>query len=233
MRILLAEDDVRLGPLIVHMLNKEGHTTDWVQDGVEALDYIHSTCYDLLVLDWMMPRKDGITLCKELRTEGYTGGVIMLTAKDTLDDRISGLDAGADDYIVKPFEFSELFARIRSLSRRISQTIQDDWIEVPPYRLLLNERRLECFDEQLALTIREFQLIELLMRNDGRVLPRQLLIDRIWGYDSEVNSNTLDALVKKLRKKLEGSKGNLQIHNVRGTGYTLEVPGCLLGRVEI
>ena len=223
-RILLAEDDLRLGPLIVHMLGKEGHTADWVKDGVEALDFISTTSYDLLILDWMMPRMDGVTLCKQLRQESYAGGIILLTAKDTLEDRIHGLDAGADDYVNKPFEFSELFARIRSLSRRISQqTIHEDWIELLSYRLLLNERSLQCNLENVPLTIREFQLMELFMRNDGKVLPRPLLIERIWGYDSEVNSNTLDALIKQLRKKLDCTKGQMQINNVRGTGYKLEV----------
>ncbi|WP_152396641.1 response regulator transcription factor [Paenibacillus guangzhouensis] len=223
MHILLAEDDVRLGPLIVHMLKKEGHAVDWVKDGVEALDYIETTSYDMVILDWMMPRMDGITLCGHLRMNNYAGGIIMLTAKDTLNDRIDGLDAGADDYIVKPFEFFELFARIRSLSRRIAQGIQDDWIEIGANRLQLQERSLYVGEAIVPLTIREFQLIELFMRNYGKVLPRQLLIDRIWGCDTEVNSNTLDALVKQLRKKLEGVTADMQIHNVRGTGYKLEV----------
>lgn len=223
MRILLAEDDLRLGPLIVHMLNKEGHTTDWVQNGLEALDYISATSYDLLLLDWMMPLMDGVTLCRQLRKDAYAGGIILLTAKDTLNDRISGLDAGADDYVIKPFEFSELFARIRCISRRMVHTIQDEWIGLSPYRLLLNERSLQCNDEQVTLTTREFQLMELLMRNEGKVLPRSLLIERIWGYDSEVNSNTLDALVKQLRKKLDCTKGQMHINNVRGMGYKVEV----------
>jgi len=223
MHILLAEDDVRLGPLIVHMLNKEGHAVDWVKDGLEALDYMETTSYDMVILDWMMPRMDGIMLCKQLRTESYSGGIIMLTAKDTLNDRIDGLDAGADDYIMKPFEFAELFARIRSLSRRITQVIQEECVEIGSYRLLVNERSLVYVDIKIALTIREFQLIELLMRNFGNVLPRQVLIDRIWGYDTDVNSNTLDALVKQVRKKLDCTTGDLNINNVRGTGYKLEV----------
>ena len=223
-RILLAEDDIRLGPLIVHMLGKEGHTADWVKDGLEALDYMGSTSYDLVILDWMMPRMDGILLCRQLRRDSFAGGIILLTAKDTLNDRIHGLDAGADDYVNKPFEFTELFARIRSLSRRISQQpIQEEWIDIFPYRLLINERVLQCHNEKVPLTIREFQLMELLMRNDRKVLPRQLLIERIWGYDSDVNSNTLDALVKQVRKKLECTQGQMQINNVRGAGYKLEV----------
>ncbi|MCU6712914.1 response regulator transcription factor [Paenibacillus sp. J5C_2022] len=223
MHILLAEDDLRLGPLIVHMLGKEGHAVDWVKDGIEALDYMETTSYDLVILDWMMPRMDGVTLCRRIRMDSYSGGIIILTAKDTLNDRIHGLDAGADDYIMKPFEFTELFARIRSLSRRIAQVIQDEWIEMGSYQLLVNERSLACRDKKLGLTIREFQLIELLMRNCGKVLPRQVLIDRIWGFDTDVNSNTLDALVKQLRKKLECTTGGMRINNIRGTGYKLEV----------
>lgn len=224
MHILLAEDDVKLGPLVVHMLNKEGHTTDWVKDGIEAIDYIKSIHYDLIIVDWMMPRMDGTAVCRYLRTEAFNGGIIMLTAKDTIDDRVNGLDAGADDYIIKPFEFAELFARIRSLSRRVAQPVQDEWIEVHSYRLMLNEKTLVYDTKSIVLTIREFQLMELMMRNYGKILSRQLLIDRIWGFDADVNSNSLDALVKQLRKKLDCTLGPITLINVRGTGYTLEVP---------
>ncbi len=223
MRILLAEDDLRLGPLIVHMLNKQGHTVDWVKDGVEALDYLTEVVYDLLIVDWMMPKMDGIALCKEQRNQGFHGGILLLTARDTVDNRVEGLDAGADDYLVKPFEFAELFARIRSLSRRITNPLCDQFLDVPPYQLNLTEHVLSCGQVSIPLTIREFQLMELLMRNQGKVLTRELLLDRIWGYDTQVTSNSLDALIKQLRKKLASDHLSMKIQNVRGLGYRLEV----------
>ena len=124
MQILLAEDDSRLGNLIVHMLKKERHTVDWVQNGNDAFDYALNTLYDIIILDWMMPGDSGVNVCRRLRNDGYQGPVLMLTAKDTLDDRVHGLDAGADDYLVKPFEFAELFARIRALSRRAKHSFK-------------------------------------------------------------------------------------------------------------
>lgn len=222
MRILLAEDDPRLGPLIVHMLKKECHTTDWVKNGEDALDYAVQTSYDLLILDWMMPLKDGVAVCKELRAQGYIGGILMLTAKDALQNRVEGLDAGADDYLVKPFEFAELFARIRSLSRRVQQPINEIQMTIGSFKLNLIDHTLLCGEEVVTLTIREFQLLELLMRNYGRVITREVILERIWGYEVEITSNTLDALVKLLRKKLEYCDHPLVIHNIRGVGYKLE-----------
>lgn len=216
MRILLAEDDPRLGPLIVHMLKKECHTTDWVKNGEDALDYAVQTSYDLLILDWMMPLKDGVAVCKELRAQGYIGGILMLTAKDALQNRVEGLDAGADDYLVKPFEFAELFARIRSLSRRVQQPINEIQMTIGSFKLNLIDHTLLCGEEVVTLTIREFQLLELLMRNYGRVITREVILERIWGYEVEITSNTLDALVKLLRKKLEYCDHPLVIHNIRG-----------------
>lgn len=226
MRILLAEDDVRLGKLIVHMLKKECHTTDWVQDGEEALHYVSEAEYDLLILDWMIPGKDGVTVCKEIRARGFSKGIIMLTAKDELQDRVIGLDAGADDYLVKPFEFAELFARIRSLSRRIQNAIAEEKLQVGPYTLHLNEHALICDGEHIALTIREFQLLEILMRHRGKVISREILLAQIWGFDAEITNNSLDALVKLVRKKLEKHEG-ISIQNIRGVGYRLEVSHVL------
>lgn len=222
MRILLAEDDPRLGPLIVHMLKKERHTTDWVKNGEDALDYTAQTTYDLLILDWMMPLKDGVTVCKELRAQGYKSGILMLTAKDALSNRVAGLDAGADDYLVKPFEFAELFARIRSLSRRIQQPISENQLTLGSFKLNLINHTLLCGEEVITLTIKEFQLMELLIRNYGRVITREIILERIWGYEMEITSNTLDALVKLLRKKLDCCEQPLVIQNIRGVGYKLE-----------
>ena len=221
MKILLAEDDAKLGRLIVHMLKKECHSDDWVQDGDDAIDYASVDEYDLLVLDWMMPKKDGITVCRELRTNGFTRGILLLTARDSLQDRVIGLDAGADDYLLKPFEFPELFARIRSLARRVQNPVSDSCLYIPPYTLNLNDHSLFRNGEQVPLTVREFQLLEILMRNKGKVVSRDSLLSQIWGLDGDVTNNSLDALVKLLRKKLE-MDSLIQILNVRSVGYKLE-----------
>ncbi|MEX1030318.1 MAG: response regulator transcription factor [Paenibacillaceae bacterium] len=222
MNILLAEDDQKLGQLILHMLRKEHHTADWVDNGQDALDYADAGDYDLLLLDWMMPRISGIDVCRELRSQGYNKGIIMLTAKDEMQDRIYGLDTGADDYVVKPFTFAELFARIRSVGRRMQSSLAEEVIDLPPYRLDMREHTLSHNQEQIPLTIREYQLLEILMKQPGKTIPRERLYSRIWGLDSDVTFNSLDALIKLLRKKLEQDVG-ITIRNIRGIGYKLEV----------
>ncbi|MGO0061383.1 response regulator transcription factor [Brevibacillus fluminis] len=226
MKILLGEDDLRLGKLIVHMLKKECHTTDWAKNGEEVFDYLSGSDYNLVILDWMMPGKDGIQVCKELRASGYTKGILMLTAKDALQDRVMGLDAGADDYLVKPFEFEELFARIRSIARRIQHELTDNLLTVGPFTLDLNEHTFSRFGEQMPLTVREFQLLEILMRNKGRVVTREALLSHIWGYDADVTNNTLDAIVKLVRKKVN-KDDHIFIQNIRGVGFKLEVDHVL------
>ena len=223
MHILLAEDDRRLGTLISHMLKKEHHTVEWVTNGKDAYDYASLTTYDLLILDWMMPEINGIDVCLQLRKEDYNGAILMLTARDALDDRVKGLDAGADDYLLKPFAFEELFARIRALARRSNHSIQKEIIEARGLTLNCTDHTVMLNGDKIHLTPREFQLLELLMRNAGQVLPREMILDRVWGFDNEVSTNTLDAYIKLLRKKLEKPGDQALIQNVRGVGYKLEV----------
>lgn len=222
MQILLAEDDRRLGNLIAHMLTKEKNTIDWVQNGDEAFDYALTTAYDLIILDWMMPGDSGVNVCRRLRNSGFQGPILMLTAKDALDDRVQGLDSGADDYLVKPFEFAELFARIRALSRRAAIPLKEDIITIGDLELHCNSHTLFRSGEEIQLTPREFQLLELLARNRGQVIPRETIYERVWGYDAEVTSNTIDAFVRLLRKKIDLPGEKKLIYNVRGVGYKLE-----------
>jgi DNA-binding response OmpR family regulator len=226
MKILLAEDNTKLGKLIVHMLKKECHSIDWVLDGNDAIEYANASEYDLLILDWMLPGTDGVNVCKQLRAQGFARGVIMLTAKDALSDRIMGLDAGADDYVVKPFEFEELFARIRSLSRRVQHPLAETVIAVPPYTLKTEEHAIYRNDIVIPLTVREYQLMEMLMRHLGKPINREMLMSHIWGLDGDVTNNSLDALVKLLRKKLDKDP-HIEVQNVRGVGYKLEVKNVL------
>lgn len=224
MKILLAEDELRLGELTAHLLkNKAGYTVDWVTDGESAYDYACASAYDVLVLDWMLPGKDGRTVCRQLRQEGYLGAILFLTARDALQDRVQGLDAGADDYLVKPFEIDELLARIRALGRRNFVPLQEESFTVGGLTLYRNSHMVSRGNEQVQLSPREFQLLDLLLLNRGRVLPRDLILDRIWGLEADVTPKTIDATVKLIRKKLwqlDPSADGIQ--SVRGVGYKFE-----------
>ena len=222
MKVLLAEDDVRLGRLVKHMLETEQHQVQWVVRGDEALAAATDGGFDVLVLDWMMPELSGVELCRRLRDDGYARPILMLTARDALDDRIAGLDSGADDYLVKPFEFGELFARLRALSRRGETPLKEDLLEMGNWVLDRNHRVLRREDVEVQLSAREFQLLDLLAQNKGRVLTREMLLDRVWGLGSEVSENTLDAYIRLLRKKLDQPGDRPMITTVRGVGYKVE-----------
>jgi DNA-binding response OmpR family regulator len=222
MRILLAEDDQRLGKLIKYMLEQNHIQVEWVTDGSDIYDYAKFTDYDILVLDWMMPGESGVDACRRLRKDGYERAILMLTARDSVEDRVTGLDAGADDYLVKPFEFVELLARLRALGRRSTQKIQQDVVEVGGFTLNRTVKVLKKADQVIQLSPREFQIFDLLAQNLGIVVPRDIILDRIWGLESDVSSNNIDSYMKILRKKLDTGNGRTIIKTVRGVGYKLE-----------
>ena len=222
-KILLAEDDEMLGELVVHLLKKKGaKTVDWVTEGEDAYDYAAASFYDVIILDWMMPGGDGIYICKKLRESGYGGAVLMLTAKDALMDRVEGLDAGADDYLAKPFEIEELWARLRALARRTYSPIQEEVMEVKGLNINRTAHSVSRGDRKINLTPREFQLLDMLIQNRGTVLTRELIFDRIWGFDTDVSMKTIDATVKLLRKKIDHDESSSVIETVRGVGYKVE-----------
>lgn len=222
MRILLAEDDLQLGDLIVQLLEKSGFQVDWVTDGEQAVDYVEASHYNIVLLDWMMPVQDGIAACRSLRKQGVQTPIVMLTAKDAVDDRIQGLDAGADDYIIKPFEFTELLARIRALSRRNYAPIISQTVMLRDVLLNRTSQALEKEDLTILLSPREYQLLDLFVQNQGQVLTREVIYERIWGYDADVTFKTIDATVKLLRKKLETVGLASVISSIRGVGYRFE-----------
>jgi DNA-binding response OmpR family regulator len=223
MNILLAEDDRRLGELIAHMLKKKaGYKVEWVTNGEAAYEFAQSTPFDVLVLDWMMPGMDGVTVCRRLREEGYVGAILMLTARDATLDRVQGLEAGADDYLVKPFEFEELIARLRALSRRNYAPLVEDVVELNHLVIHRTNHTVRRNDVDIQLTPREFQLLDLLIQNRGNVLTREVMLDRVWGYDADVTNNAIDATIKLLRKKLDEPGEKTLIQSVRGVGYKLE-----------
>ena len=222
MRVLLAEDDAKLGRLIKHMLEKAALQVDWVVRGDTAIDYSLHSPYDVIILDWMMPGNTGIEVCSHLRKQNYQGAILMLTAKDALSDRVLGLNTGADDYLVKPFEFEELLARVRALSRRSSVKLNEEILEVGNLIVNRTTRSVKRGEEEIQLTVREFQLLDLLMQNKGHVVPRDIILDRIWGLDGNVSSNNLDAYVRLLRKKISLSDDDVELQNIRGIGFKLE-----------
>ena len=223
MKILLAEDDVRLGELTAHMIKKKaGCTVDWVTSGHDAYDYATASGYDVIVLDWMMPEGNGRDICAKLRKKGYAGAVLMLTAKDSLQDRVDGLDAGADDYLVKPFEIEELLARLRALMRRTFVPLQEDVIRIGDLELHRNNLIVKNSGKETKLSPREFQILDLLVKNKGLTLAREVILDKVWGVDADVNLKTIDATVKLIRKKLGSFSSQELIRSVRGVGYRVE-----------
>jgi DNA-binding response OmpR family regulator len=218
MNILLAEDDRRLGKLMRQLLTKEFHQVDWVLNGKDAYNYAVITNYDVIILDWMMPEENGHSVCKRLREKGNQSGILFVTAKDANQDIISGLDAGADDYIVKPFEFNELLARIRAISRRKAKPLEHI-ITFDDYTLNLNTHQFKHDETIIELTKKEYQLLEILLRNQNQIVTRELLFEKLWGYNTVVSDNALDALVKLVRKKIDLPGTPSLIQNVRGIGY--------------
>jgi len=222
MQVLLAEDDPKLGRLIKYLMEKADIQVDWVTQGDMALDYATYSSYDVVILDWMMPVQTGIYVCDQLRKQGYQNAILMLTAKNALEDRVLGLDTGADDYLVKPFEFAELMARIRALARRSSAKLQDDIVELGNLIFHRLTRSITQEANEIQLTSREFQLLDLLAQNKGHVVPRDVILDKIWGLETDISSNNLDAYVRLLRKKINWSDANIVLQSIRGIGYKLE-----------
>lgn len=221
MKVLLAEDDARLGKMLKNILTKKGIAVKWVTDGKEAYDESYADVYDVLILDWMMPGMDGMELCSTLRTEEYQGKILMLTARGTLDDKVQGLNAGADDYLVKPFAVAELLARLNALVRRQGSYVEER-LEYKGFVLDSSDYTISYGGQKVLLRPREFKLMELLLRNAGKILPRELILERVWGIGSDVTENNLDVHIRALRRKLELLHGESLIKTMRGVGYMAE-----------
>lgn len=221
MRILFAEDERDLLNVAVKRLKAEGFGVDGCSDGEEALDYIESTDYDLIILDIMMPKADGLTVLRKIRRAGNNVPVLLLTAKDAVSDRVEGLDAGADDYLTKPYAFSELLARIRALLRR-QGGVKSDVLTAGDLVLELSTKRVMRGETEIELSSKEFALLEALMRNKGQVLSRSQLETRVWDYSFTGGSNVIDVYIRYLRKKIDDPFPEKLIHTVRGSGYVLK-----------
>ncbi len=228
MRIMIAEDEEKLADALVQIFAKNKMTADAFGNGIDALDNALTGIYDVIVLDIMMPGMNGIEVLRKIRAEGMDTPVLMFTAKDEISDKVKGLDSGADDYLTKPFATEELLARVRALGRRSSAAIvNSDVITCGDLSLNTAAYELSCGKNSLKLGLKEFSIMELLMKNSGRVLSKETLITKIWGYDSDAEYNNVEVYISFLRKKLDFIKSNAAIKTVRGVGYTLEEDGAV------
>ena len=221
MRILLAEDERSLSRAICAILQKNNYSVDAVYDGQEALDYLESANYDGVILDWMMPKKDGIQVLQAMRANGNTTPVLFLTARSDVDDKVLGLDSGANDYLTKPFATRELLARIRAMTRSGAGQTES--------RLRFGNVTLDCASYELSgpagsyrLANKEFQMMEMLMRQPAKLISTERFMDRVWGYDSEAELNVVWVYISYLRKKLAAIGADIRIKAQRNAGYCLE-----------
>ena len=221
MRILVADDEPEMTMVLEALLRRENYSVDVVHDGQDAMDYGLADNYDCLVLDIMMPKKDGIQVLQALRAQNVSTPVLLLTAKSQVEDRIAGLDSGADDYLPKPFHNGEFLARVRALTRR-GQVFTPSVLAAGNIRLDCSTFELRCGGSAIRLGSKEFQMLELLMRQKGRVVTTEQFMERIWGYDSEVEISVVWAYISYLRRKLEAVGADVRISTRRGFGYLLE-----------
>ncbi|MBX5436187.1 MAG: response regulator transcription factor [Alicyclobacillaceae bacterium] len=231
MRILLMDDEVALVKALAQVLKEHRYEVDAVYDGHSGLEMARTGAYELLIVDVMMPRLSGLEVVRTLRAEGDATSILLLTAKDSVESRVEGLDSGADDYLVKPFAMPELLARVRALTRRPGQLLGPQEVRIGALSLNLTTRVVSVQGHAVSLSAKEFQVLELLMRNAGRVLPKVMILERVWGYDAPADVNMVEIYVHMLRKKLSAHCEKFApagsavpvIETVRGIGYRLKV----------
>jgi len=222
MRILLAEDELRMAKALCEILHQEKYDVDHVKDGAEASEALNTNIYDLIILDVMMPYKNGFLVCKEAREKGITTPILMLTAKSLVDDKVLGLDSGADDYLTKPFQTKELLARIRALTRRTGD-IKDDKLSFGDITLDKNTFLLECTKNKnsVSLSAKEYKVMEYMINNHKSILTREQFAMKIWGYDSEAEYNNVEVYMTFVRRKLSYIGSKTEIKAIRNIGYQL------------
>jgi two-component system response regulator MprA len=223
LKIVVAEDDPAVRNAVLRVLELEGYTVTAVKDGVAALDAILTTSPDAVVMDVMMPFSDGLSVCRELRRRANRTPVLLLTARHEVGDRVAGLDAGADDYLVKPFSVDELLARVRALLRRNETTAKSGVLQLADMSLDSTRREVRRGSRIVDLTKTEFDLLQVLLEQTGIVLSREYLYEHIWGFDFETNSKSLDVYIGYLRRKIEQDGEAKLLHTVRGVGYVVRV----------
>jgi DNA-binding response OmpR family regulator len=221
LKILIVEDEFALADTLGQLLKRNNYDIDIVYDGEAGVDYARSGIYDLIVMDLMLPKKDGIQAIKELRKTGVKTPVLILTAKDDIRNKVSGLDSGADDYLTKPFSTEELMARIRALSRRKSE-VTSNYIKYGDLILEISDLSVNCKGNKINLTLKEYNLTELLINHKNTVVTKELLLEKVWGYSSDANYNNIEVYISFLRKKLLFLQSAVKIKTVRGIGYSID-----------
>ena len=224
MKILIVEDEVKTGAYLRQGLSEAGFVVDLAQDGTDGLHLALQHDYDLLILDVMLPGMNGWQIIQSLRERGMTTPVLFLTARDQVEDRVKGLELGADDYLVKPFSFAEMLARVRTILRRGRGTFEATVLRAADLELDLLRRRVSRNGQRVDLTAKEFGLLELLMRRHGEVLPRSLIASHVWDMNFDSDTNVIEVAVRRLRLKIDEGHDVKLIHTVRGMGYVLEAP---------
>jgi len=223
LRILLVEDEIRLAEALEQILKKQGYIVDVANDGAAGQDMAETGIYGVIILDRNLPSVEGVEVLKHLRKQNISTPIILLTAKDTVSNRIEGLDAGADDYLIKPFSKDELLARVRALSRRSENLQTSDTLCVASLCLDMRSCEVSIGANKVKLTTTEAQLLELLMRNQGQVLTKEQILYRIWGFNKEVEIKNVELYIFYLRKKIDLEKGGVTINTIRGVGYSLKM----------
>ncbi len=222
MKLLLIEDEVSLSDALAYMLRKNGYLVDTTYDGISGEEMAETDAYDLLIVDRMLPKKEGVEIIRALRNKGIKTPTLILTARDSINDRVEGLDAGADDYLIKPFSTQELLARIRALSRRYLDNSDGESLTAGCAVFKPLHKEIIIGEEVIKLTLKETQLLEIFFRNKMNVLTRDQIINKVWGLDSDVEMNIVEIYIHNLRKKLAPRKCHFIIETVRGIGYTLK-----------
>lgn len=221
MRILMVEDEKYMARAVAEVLKKNRYTVDLAHDGRYGLDCALSNIYDIIILDIMIPERDGLSILEEIRKKHIETPVILLTARGQLEDKVQGLDLGADDYLAKPFHTDELLARLRALGRRKSGPLNDGTLVFGDLQLMPHALLLKCDGNEIRLTLKEAQILELLINHKNRIVSKDTIIEKIWGYETDAEDNHVEVHISLLRKKLSEVQAETSIRTIRGAGYTL------------
>lgn len=222
MKILVVEDEMQLADALSELLKRNMYSVDTFYNGIDGLDNALTGVYDCIILDIMMPGMNGIEVLSNLRREKINTPVLLLTAKSEVDDKINGLDCGADDYLTKPFVTGELLARVRALTRRKGEIVDEDNFEYKGLKLHKNTCSISCRGNDMKLSLKEYYIMEMLIANHGQILPKERIIEKIWGSESDVEYNNIEVYISFLRKKIASVMADVQIKTARGIGYFLE-----------